>query len=225
MFPQEPTHIVVEEKDPYYFRKEVSNSDLTWLKKYWQPDRVVYDIEKAYRFGTLIDCMITEPHKINFFKGTCAGNQYTKEEFELAYEMKKSFYRDEMCKTLSAHADFQKVSILHGFPIEFEGFKFTLNVRCKWDIHALLRLGMTADIKSTTAETQKQFEEACHHFQYFRQRAYYMDIDGVNRDLLIGISKKNCKVFKVPIQRGDANYLEGKAQYQDLAFKWFTLFE
>jgi hypothetical protein len=212
-------------KDPYYGRPEVSNSDLSWLKKYWQPAEVIYDIEKAYRFGTLIDCMITEPHKINMYKFTCAGVQYTMNEFALAEEMKKAFYRDQLCKTLAQNSDFQKVSVRRNFPVEFEGFSFSLDVRCKWDLFAMPKLKISGDIKSTTAETQKQFEDACHHFEYFRQRAWYMDIENVNRDMLIGISKKNCKVFKVPIERNDANYREGKEQYQALAFKWYYLFE
>lgn len=213
------------EQDPYYGRDEVSNSDLSWLNKYWQSNSVVYDIEQAYRFGTLIDCMITEPFKINYFKHTCAGNLYTTDEFALAEEMKKAFYRVEFCAALAKHSEYQKVSVKPKFPITYCGFTFYLNARCKWDLYAMPKLRISGDIKSTTATTQKQFEDACHHFQYFRQRAWYMDIENVNKDMLIGISKKNCKVFMVPIQRGDANYKEGKEQYQELAFKWWYLFE
>ena len=78
-----------EVKDPYYSRPEISNSDLSWLKKYWMPQEEIIDVEKAYRFGTLIDCMITEPHKINYFQLTCAGVKYTADEFALAEENKK----------------------------------------------------------------------------------------------------------------------------------------
>src|SRR4051812_26627927 len=98
-----------EVKDPYYARPEVSNSDLSWLKKYWQPEEIVYDLEKAYRFGTLIDCMITEQEKVNFYRLTCAGNQYTQEDFDKAEEMKKSFYRDPLCASMMKMAETQKV--------------------------------------------------------------------------------------------------------------------
>lgn len=215
---------MTEDQDPYYGRPEVSNSDLSDMKRYWEPEVLRYDKEQAYRFGTLIDCMITEPHKVNFFQYTCAGNLYTREDFALAEEMKKAFYRMPFCKMLAEHAEYQKVSVRQGFAIEHTGVKFTLDVRCKWDLFAMPRLQISGDIKSTAAETQKQFEEACHYFEYFRQRAWYMDIEGVNKDMLIGISKKNRKVFLVPTVRGDDNYKEGKAQYQDLAFKYATLF-
>lgn len=215
---------MIEEKDPYYFRDEVSNSDLSELAKYWQDQELIYDIEKAYRFGTLLDCMITEPHKVNYFKLTCAGVQYTKEEFALAAEMKKSFWADEFCAMIAKYSQMQKISIRKDFMITYEGFRFCLDVRCKWDLYSLERLNMTGDIKSTTAITQKQFVDACHHFGYFRQRALYMDIGNSNNDMLIGISKVNKKVFKVPIKRGGELYKIGKAQYEELAFKYFYLF-
>lgn len=211
-------------KDPYYGRPEVSNSDLSELKKYWQSKEQTYDVEAAYRFGTLIDCMITEPFKIDYYKLTCAGILYNKEEFALAEEMKKAFYRDDFCRILADNSEYQKVSINPAFKIEYEGHAFSLPVRCKWDLFAMPKLKLSGDIKSTTAETQKQFEEAAHYFDYFRQRAWYMDIEGVDNDMLIGISKKNCKVFKIPIKRGDAKYKEGKAHYQEIAFKWWYLF-
>lgn len=214
-----------EQKDPYYSHPYVSNSDLSWLKKYWQPENIVYDLEKAYRFGTLIDCMLTEPGKVNYFKHSCAGYVYSKEEFELAEEMKKAFLRDPFCKQLFTYSDCQKISMRENFKISHEGFDFALNVRCKWDFYALSKIGMTGDLKSTTATTQKQFEEACHHFEYFRQRAWYMDIANVKHDVLIGVSKVNQKVFKIPITRDDEKYKTGKAQYQELAFKWWYLFE
>jgi hypothetical protein len=213
------------ERDPYYLRPEVSNSDLSWLKKYWMMQDEVIDVEKAYRFGTLIDCMITENFKINYFNYTCAGLPYTKEEFALAEEMKKAFWRDPLCAALAKHSEYQKVSVKYGFPVEHDGLRFTLNVRCKWDLFAMPKLKMTGDIKSTTATTQKQFEEAVRYFDYDRQRAIYMDIEGVDNDMLIGISKVNKKIFKVPVKRDSELYRSGKEKYQTLAFRYWYLFD
>lgn len=210
--------------DPYYDREEVSNSDLSEIGKYWMDQELIYDLEKAYRFGTLLDMMITEAWKVNYFKLTCAGVKYTKEEFVLAEEMKKSFWEDEFCAYLASYSEMQKITVRNDFPIDYEGFRFYMNVRIKWDLYALGTLNITGDIKSTTAETLKQFIAACHHFQYFRQRSWYMDIGDSNNDMLIGISKVNKKVFKVPIRRGDEFYKIGRAQYQELAFKYFYLF-
>jgi hypothetical protein len=211
-----------EFKDPYYARPEVSNSDLSWLKKYWQPEEIVYDLEKAYRFGTLIDCMITEQEKVNFFRLTCAGNQYTQEDFEKAEEMKKSFYRDPLCASMMKMAETQKVMTGPQL-ITWEGVEFTMRARCKWDLW-FPRAAWGADIKSTTATTQKQFEEACRHFDYDRQRAWYMNLASSHQDMLIGISKENFKVFKVPIKRDEEFFKSGQMKYMELGFQWGALF-
>lgn len=83
---------------------------------------------------------------------------------------------------------------------------------------------MSADIKSTVCTTQKQFEECVKYFDYDRQRAWYMDIEGRCNDVLIGISKKNFKVFKVPVRKGSELYNSGRKKYEELAFKWWYLF-
>jgi len=51
-----------------------------------------------------------------------------------------------------------------------------------------------------------------------------MDLENRNNDILIFISKVNFKIFKVPVKRDSEIYREGKAKYQELAFKWWTLF-
>lgn len=208
--------------DPYFNRTEVSNSDLSWLKKYWMPEKQIYDIEQAYRFGTLIDAIVTEPHKVDYFKLTVDGVQYTKDEFEKAKEMRKSFLADVLCKRLLESCTMQKFMTTKRL-FNYQGIEFSLHARCKWDLYWSSQ-NWGGDIKSTTATTQKQFEEACRYFDYDRQRAWYMDIAGSNQDILIGISKVNNKVFKLPIKRGDKFYNSGKEKYLELAFKWWYLF-
>ena len=208
--------------DAYFNRPEISNSDLTWLKKYWMPEQQRYDIEKAYAFGTLVDAVITEPHKVDYFNRMVENTTYSNEDFENVGRMRKAFFADELCSKLSQQSTMQKVMVKH-MQIEYFGIKFTLPVRCKWDLWIDI-LGWGADIKSTTATTQQQFFEACLHFDYDRQRAWYMDIAGSDKDMLIGISKKNGKVFKVPITRGDDFYNSGREKYSELAFKYWYLF-
>jgi hypothetical protein len=209
--------------DPYYNRSEVSNSDLSWLKKQYMPTNDI-DPTEAYKFGTLIDAMITEPQRVDYYQLTVDDVQYTKEQFEQAIQMKKAFMKDSICANMVKMADTQSVSIHPNFKIEFEGIEFELPVRCKWDL-LFRKIGWGADIKSTTATTQKQFETAIYHFEYTRQRAWYMDIIGSKQDMLIGISKVNFQVFKVPITKESEIYKIGKKQYQDLSFKWWSLFE
>lgn len=211
--------------DPYFSREEVSNSDLSWLEKYWQRSDLIYDIESAYRFGSLLDAMVTEPEMINYYKRTCAGYEFNKKEFELAEKMKGAFWKDEFCTMLALNSKMQSVVTIDDFEIEHNGFSFSMPVRCKFDFDAMDKLKLTGDLKSTAAKTFKQFLAACHHFGYFRQRAWYMDLRKSDRDMLIGISKEDKpQVFKIPIERGGELYKIGKAQYQELAWKFFYLF-
>jgi len=210
--------------DAYFSRKEVSNSDLSWLKSFWEPEQDEVVKEKAYRFGTLLDAIITEPFKVDFFKKQVDGAQYTDEEFEKALQMKKSFMMDPLAKNILSQSDMQKVMIINREFIYDDDVRFRLDVRCKWDLW-MNSLGWGGDLKSTTATTQKQFEEAVRYFDYDRQRAWYMDIAGSNQDVVIGVSKENFKVFKVPIRRDDELYKSGKTKYNELAFKWWALFE
>ncbi len=203
----------------------VSNSDLGWLEEYWMPNQVKIDLEKAYANGTLIDAMITEPHKVDFFKKTVQGETYaySTEEFERAAEMKKAFMKDPFCAAFVKQCRFQHISYNPCFPVDYGGFRFTVPAKCKWDLFRP-DIDLSGDIKSTACTTQKQCEEAVRHFNYDRSRAWYMDLENRSNDILIFISKVNFKIFKVPVKRGDAIYTEGKAKYQELAFKWWYLF-
>lgn len=207
--------------DPYYDRPEVSNSDLTWLKNQLSP-REMSDPTSAYRFGNLIDAMITEPDKVNFYTRTLGDVQFDAGEFETAERMRKSFYADQLCARIANGADGQKsMSVRRAF--NYCGMEFDLPVRCKWDLWRA-DWASGGDIKSTAATSQAQFEAAARYFDYDRQRAWYMDIAGSNEDVLIGISKKNFKVFKIFINRKSDWYRDGFAKYNELAFRWHTMF-
>lgn len=201
----------------------VSNSDLGWLKKYWEPEDVIIDKERAYKFGTLIDAIITEPHRVDYYKYMVDDVKYTADDFELAQKMKKAWDKDAFCQSMKKQCSFQHITYQPAFKVNHQGIEIELPAKCKWDLFCK-SYDMAGDIKSTAATTQKQFEEACHHFDYYRSRAWYMDLEGRSNDILIGISKKNCKIFKIPIKRGDKLYKLGREQYEELAFKWWCLF-
>lgn len=211
--------------DNYRGFPAVSNSDLSWLEKYWMPRAQVIDLEKAFAAGTLIDCMITEPHRVDYFQHRVEGEKYcyTADDFARAEEMKKAFYLDPFCAQLVSQCSFQRISYQPRFPIEHEGFRFQLPAKAKWDLF-VEGFDLGGDIKSTTATTQKQCEDALRHFNYDRSRAWYMDLEGRSNDILIFISKVNYKVFKIPVKRDSEIYRDGKRKYQELAFRWFYLF-
>lgn len=203
----------------------VSNSDLTALEKYWMPENRFIDLQKAYANGTLIDAMITEADRVDYFKLRVKGEeyQYNADEFAAAKEMKKAFYRDPFCAAFVKQCKFQHISYQPNFKINYEGFDFLLEAKCKWDLFRP-DIDLSGDIKSTACTTQKQVEEAVEYFAYDRSRAWYMDLENRTNDILIFISKVNFKVFKVPIKRDGPIYKAGKKKYQELAFRWWYLF-
>lgn len=214
-------------RDTYYQRPEVSNSDLTELKNILYPRTQYGDKEKAFKFGNLIDAMITEPERVRYDKRTVDDVTYSREDFELAEAMKRAIRMEARKDPLILYAlersDKQRFMVNQAQRFQYGSFEYTLDTRCKWDFW-LPTMGFGGDLKSTFATSQKQFEEAVDFFDWDRSRAWYMDIAGSRQDFIVGISKKNQKVFKVFIKRDDKIYKRGKEKYDDLAFRWWMLF-
>lgn len=210
----------------YYERSEVSNSDLTELKNLLHPRPQFGDKEAAFRFGSLVDAIITEPDRVNYYQFTVDDVQYTEDEFRHAQEMYRSLRlearNDSFLAKVLEIADTQRCMVNKQQQFEYGGFVFTLDTRCKWDWFLDL-IGFGGDLKTTFASTQKEFDEAVDFFDWDRSRAWYMDIANSDRDFIYGISKKNCCVFKKFINRDDAIYKRGREKYEELAFQYWCL--
>lgn len=209
----------------YFSRGEVSNSDLTALKERLHPRPTYGDRESAFRFGSIVDAIITEPERVDFLNRTIDGIPVDEDEFLHAREMQRALRAEArhdpfLAKVLEL-SDTQCVMINKAQQFCNGGFTFSLDTRCKWDWW-LPSAGFGGDLKTTFASTQKQFEEAIDFFDWDRSRAWYMDIANSQRDFIYAISKKNCKVFKKYINRGDAIYQHGRDKYEDLAFKYWA---
>lgn len=210
----------------YFSRSEVSNSDLTALKEIMHPRPSFGDKEAIFRFGSLVDALITEPQKVNHYSLIVDGTQYSPEEFQHATEMKKALFleatKDPFLERVLQLSDTQRCMVNKAQQFNYCDFDFTLDTRCKWDWWIpLLKFG--GDLKTTFATSQKQFDEAVDFFDWDRSRAWYMDIAQSNSDFIYGISKKNFKVFKKFIRRDDTIYKRGKEKYQELAFSYWCM--
>ena len=209
----------------YFSRGEVSNSDLTALKERLHPRPTFGDRESAFRFGSIVDAIITEPERVDFLNHTIDDVPVDEDEFLHAREMQRALRaearRDTFLAKVLELSDTQCVMINKAQQFTNGGFTFTLDTRCKWDWW-LPSANFGGDLKTTFASTQKQFEEAIDFFEWDRSRAWYMDIANSQRDFIYAISKKNCRVFKKFINRGDAIYQHGRDKYEDLAFKYWA---
>lgn len=212
--------------DEYYNRSEVSNSDLTELKNLLHPRMQFGDKEAAFRFGSLVDAIITEPMRVNYYRLTVDDVQYTEDEFYHAKQMQLSLLaeakRDLFLSRVLESAETQRFMVNKAQPFDYGGFPFTLDTRCKWDWW-IPSAHFGGDLKTTFASTQKEFEEAVDFFDWDRSRAWYMDVAHSDRDFIYAISKKNGCVFKKFIERGDENYCRGRDKYEELAFNYWCL--
>lgn len=213
--------------DSYYLRTEVSNSDLTELKNYLYPRTQYGDKEKAFKFGTLVDALITENERVHYSKRMVDDVTYSREDFELGLAMRealrKEARKDEFLRAVLSNSDTQKFMVNKSQRFLYGNFEYTLDTRCKWDWW-LPSFGFGGDLKTTFAESQNQFNEAIDFFDWDRSRAWYMDIARSQQDFIYAISKKNLKIFKAFIRRDDDTYKRGKEKYDELAFKWWMLF-
>ncbi len=213
--------------DSYYLRTEVSNSDLTELKNYLYPRTQYGDKEKAFKFGSLVDALITENERVHYSKRMVDDVTYSREDFELGLAMRealrKEARKDEFLRAVLSNSDTQKFMVNKSQRFLYGNFEYTLDTRCKWDWW-LPSFGFGGDLKTTFAESQNQFNEAIDFFDWDRSRAWYMDIAGSQQDFIYAISKKNLKIFKAFIRRDDDTYKRGKEKYDELAFKWWMLF-
>lgn len=212
--------------DRYYERDEVSNSDLTALKNLLHPRMQYGDREAAFRFGSLVDAIITEPSRVDVFALTVDGEQYSADEFAHARGMHDALRaearRDKLLAMVLDGAETQRVMVNRAQQFGYCGFPFTLGTRCKWDWW-LPFCNFGGDLKTTFAETQEQFDEAVDFFDWDRSRAWYMDIAHSDRDFIYAISKKNNRVFKKFITRGDETYRRGREKYEELAFRYWCM--
>lgn len=218
----QPTFLHMTDEE-YFSRPEISNSELGALESELSMDDQLFgDRKKAYRFGTLLDTMITSPGNYNYFKNSIGGITYEPEEISLAKSMRKAFYMDSFCVTLLDISQTQLVAVRD---VEFQTAteSFVLPMKCKFDFFVkILKQGY--DLKSTVATSQQQFENVCERFNYDRQTAVYMTIANIDRMGIIGISKKNNKIFKKLIQRGDETFNKGYEKMLTLAYKYHLMF-
>ena len=212
--------------DNYYNRPEVSNSDLTALRDIIHPRRRPSGSDAALRLGTLVDAMVTEPARVDYWRQTVDGEQYTDGEFTHAREMVRSLRhearRDPFLQKVLEQSHTQCAMYAFRRQFTYCEWPFALDVRCKWDWWMPLYC-FGGDLKTTFAATQSEFDDAVDFFDWDRSRAWYMDIAGSNRDFIYAISKKNGHVFKKFIDRDSEIYRRGREKYEYLAFQWWLL--
>lgn len=201
----------------YFLHPYVSNSDLTRLL----PPTRRLDLTRAFAIGTLLDAMCTTPLLVDFLQLRVVGvsYQYTVSDFDLCRAMRDSWRRDKFCQDLAVICQGQEEFYRSGCSFCHQEFSFELDCRVKYDQWSYL-LGWGTDIKTTAATTMEGFLKSIDVFDYDRQRAFYMNVSGAMRDVLIGISKvAPHKIFPVKIHRKHELFLSGSKKMNTLAYQ------
>lgn len=172
-------------------------------------------------FGNLVDARFTEPHRVSEFA-------ITDDELTLAERMYEAGIADSTLALYMQRAQKQHEVYKLRHPVEWEGDRVYIPARCKFDFRDKpLRSG--ADLKTTACTSQKAFTESIYHFSYDRAAAWYMDLDGLDTFMIIGIGKKPKRhsnhhpVFKFAIRRGDPVHVAGQYKYNFLAYQYYHL--
>lgn len=212
----------------YELYEYVSNSQLGALQKALSLTPEMVGLQDIYDDGNLVDTIVTEPGKFNAELNIMTDQKrevlFSQERVDKAFMMKAAVDSDPMFSMLMQDAKMQHVMLRKSHQMNYQGNKFSLPMRCKYD---LFRPGdMAIDLKTTACTTYKQFVLSLTHFDYDRQGAVYIDLGRVNRILYVGVSKKMNKrtkkhdVFKYMIERGSDMYISGLNKYTNLAWKY-----
>lgn len=195
----------------YYFNhvNGLSNSGLTrvedWLKG--KMDKPIP--EKAFRFGSLVDALISQPEELE--------EDASDLELLSAIKVKEAIMAHPLGRTLIQYSEPQAI-VTKEILVEFEGIEKRILAKCMFDGY-LPKFGIGKDDKTTAARTQAQFESSIDRFNYDRQAYWYMEVGELDRFVFIGASKSKVgDVFIKIIKRGDPLWLSGKEKASALAY-------
>ena len=172
-----------------------------------------------FRQGTIFDALATEPEKLNLFKRTISGTDYTFTKEELDFWQKKKdllFSKSFFKNILSLNPSFQKEFYIDDYSLD--GI-FPIKMKGKLDMYLP---NLVIDLKTTSATNERQFKEVCEQ-HYYRQMLYYMHGTGAENALLIGVSKTKNEIFKVNFGIKHAKYKETLEICKLLIQKWAIL--
>jgi hypothetical protein len=165
--------------------------------------------EKAFRFGSMVDAMLTQPDEL--------VEDASDAELLKAIKLSNSFKEHPLASTILEHGEPQ-VILTKEIEIDYEGILKTVAAKCMLDL-CLLKMRIGCDIKTTAAGNMKTFLASIARFNYDRQAYWYMEVGELDRFVFIGLSKvKSMPPFIWIIKRGDPMWLSGKEKASALAY-------
>lgn len=174
----------------------------------------------SYYMGSSVDAVLTDPETIHTLN-------MSREERATIIPMARAIEKDATYQALfspDAGGERQAVFVDMEFPITIDGMQVFIPAKCKFDWwNPKPKLNFGGDLKTTICKDQRAFDRAAEWFDYDQQGAWYMDISGSDRFVILAVSKYNYAIFKWSIKRGDKFYQSGREKYLRRSASWFKL--
>ena len=190
----------------YFKAPQVSNSDLKRLLDLISgnaSEQVDDGLQEIFDFGHLVENCILARHLVDF----------NHKDIEKAERMAATFRKDKLCSDLLGMPDFRSQhewyrSSIHGLP-----------ARCMCDGDSK-RLSLIFELKGLNIDSEAGFKRAVDKFHYDQGLAWYLDVTGYRRTLIVGVSKKKDILFKQLVDRSHPWYISGEIKIARAVQEW-----
>jgi len=203
-----PSHLTTKE---FYFNhvQGLSNSGMSKVQDWLDGREDKAMPEKAFRFGSMVDAMLTQPDELT--------EDATDQELLKAIKVRDAIRSHPLGGILLDKAEPQ-VILTNTLHLEFEGIPFEVEAKAMYD-GLIQKMKIGKDDKTTAARNHQAFMKSFDMFHYDRQAFWYMEIGGLDRFVFVAASKvKVGEVFIHIIKRGDPMWLSGKEKASMLAY-------
>lgn len=174
------------------------------------------NLEEIFDFGTQFHAGILEPHKFD-------PSGLTPEEIDLINQMSKTFWKDDMCRSIAMASDFKRE---HEF---YRKERFGITARCKAD-GCSRRMQVILELKGLGVTTNNSFLESILHHDYDQASTWYLnttssDATRYKYQLIVGISKKEPdRLFKLLVGWDHKNYKSGLEKVRRAVYIWKNVY-
>lgn len=184
----------------YYELPFISNSYLTEVKRELL-NQPTPDLTEVFEFGSLFHQLLLEPDKAD----------YSHPDLEVAQDMAEAVKEVGLVRSILNNSKFEA---------EKEFYKCINGIMCKSKLDGYIKPVVGLELKSTSATSEKAFNQAIMSYDYDRQCAFYIDMANISQILIVGVSKtkvrKQHQIFKFLVIKDSPTYQAGKEKYLQL---------
>ena len=203
--------------NPYFSLPGLSNSGMGF-----SDDPTKQFSKAALRRGSLVDCMVTQPHLINSGSLTADGEQYTAQEWETCDTIAKRVWSSDIVQALalSPLVETQKVfqrEVTFNGP-DVPGLSFSVHGKCMhdWYVDGFA----SADLKTTVASSPKGVMNSFHRFDYDRAAFWYMEVSEISHMYFVFFCVNKPFTHVVHVEHGDNIWKAGRQKAIKSAYLW-----